>query len=174
MSSVFDQLTSKAAMKFISQLEGFFKGLPHLPKSWVKFLVKVTPWLILLGGLINLLGGISSLSIGAGMNSVSRMMNPFLKISPVYFILSGLISLTLAFLAFKAFTPLQDRKLMGWIYIFWASILSAVQSILAIIFSVAGVVGSALGILIGLYVLFEIKGEYDGKKVAKKEKKTKK
>jgi hypothetical protein len=55
MADYTEKLTDAKAMGFIDQVGDVFKGLPHLPASIIEILVKVAPWLALLGGVLGLL-----------------------------------------------------------------------------------------------------------------------
>ena len=115
-------LTGKKAQNIIARVEEPFKQLPHLPASLTNFFVKIAPWGVALGGVFSITGAIASLRLSFGMGSISKVINNYLEVSPIYFLLSAVLMLVIAFLAFKAFGPLKERKMEGWIYIFWSNI----------------------------------------------------
>jgi len=156
-------LTNKKAQELIAKVEDPFKQLPHLPQSITDFFVKIVPWGAALGGIFSVTGAITNFRLGFGMNTVGRVMRHYLGVNSAYFLLSAVIMLVLAFLAFKAFTPLRERKIEGWIYIFWSNIVSVIHSILGLIFISQSAIGSIVGVLIGFYLLFEIKASYEKK-----------
>lgn len=153
-----DMLTNKDAMDFIAKVEEPFKSLPHLPKGLVEFFVKLAPWFAIIGAVLSLLAGplwglVSVLSLFS--------LNPMLVI---FTVVSAIVTLLNAVLLFMAFTPLKNREMKGWILIFWSNILGAVVSLLSIFTGgPSGAVGAVIGILIGLYVLFEMKPFYTHK-----------
>lgn len=157
-------LTDKKALNLISKVEEPFKQLPHLPKGFVELLVKIVPWGVALGGIFSLTGAISSLRYGFGMSPVGQVMKHYLGVTPIYFILSAVLMLAMAYLAFKAFSPLKEKKMLGWIYIFWSNVVSIVHSLLGLIFLTSSGVSFIFGTIIGFYLLFELKPAYEPKK----------
>lgn len=165
-------LTDKKARELIAKIEEPFKQLPHLPQSIIDFLVKIAPWGVALGGIFSITGAITNLRLGFGMSSVGRVMKYYLGVSPIYFLLSAVLMFALAFLAFKAFNPLQERKIEGWIYIFWSNVVSVLHSLLGLIFISQAGMSLIIGILLGFYLLFEIKPAYEKKEAKIKTKKS--
>lgn len=160
MQVIIDTLTNKQAMEGISKLEDVFKNAPHLPKSWVKFLVKIVPWLALLGGIANILGGLSTLSYARRGGAMFELIAGFANIHPAYFVISGLLSIAAGGLVLMAFSRLREKLLTGWVLLFWSSILGIGQSLLSLFFAYGSVIGMAIGVLISWYLLFEIKPSY--------------
>lgn len=153
-------LTDKKARDLSDQVGNVFKDVPHLPKSWVEFLAKIAPWLVGLGGLTSLLGGFSSVLGGGAFN---QMMYRYAGIGRNYFLVSGVFSILVGVLLLLAFSPLKDRKMDGWMYLFWVQALGIVQTVVLLAYFGGGWLGSILGIIIGLYILFEMKSAYKGK-----------
>ena len=149
-------LMAESIMNLVASLDKFFKKTPHLPKSWIKFLVKVIPWLSLIGGIFMIWGGLTSVGF---LGNVGWLMG-VMGISRTYFVISGLLSLASAVLLLMAFKPLQSLKLTGWMYLFWVSLLSALSGILSILMAFGSIVWFILGILLSFYLLFELKSEY--------------
>ena len=56
----------------------------------------------------------------------------------------------------------------GWMYLFWAELLAVVQSVVVVVYVGGGFVGAIIGLLIGFYILFELRSAY--KEKVKKEK----
>lgn len=167
MDKYLGSLTSKPALDFIAKFENFFAKAPHLPKSWRKFLAKITPWFVLLGGIGGVIGGISTLSGGDRLNQMSVLVSQFAQINPNYFVLTGVISIISGILLLIAFQPLRNKELKGWVYLFWNTLLGLVQMTLAVVFAASSIVGAALGALIGFYFLFELKSDLVKKAVSK-------
>jgi hypothetical protein len=153
-----EQLTSPQAMKLIAQVEQPFKGLPHLPKGLVDFLVGIAPWLVGLGGVLSIIGGLSLLGNTSGMQS--NMWMQLAGISPAYFLLSGVISLVSGALMLMAFKPLKNKELKGWVYMFWLELINVVQMAVGVAFGASSIVGMVIGLAIGFYILFELKPSY--------------
>lgn len=159
MRQYLDTLTNAKARELVAKVEEPFVKLPHLPQGLINFLVAIAPWLVGLGGLFALFGGISSI---LGSNSLAMMgwVTPLIQINPAYFILSGIVSILVGVLELLAFSPLREKKLEGWMYLFWASVLGIVQSLIGLAFGFSNIIGLVIGTLIGFYILFELKKEY--------------
>ncbi len=147
------RLTDKKAQDFASKVGEIFKSVPHLPKSWVDFLVKIVPILALIGAVLSLfagpvLGFLSVLSL--------LTLNPVLVLSVL---VAAILSLVTACLLFLAYKPLKERKYDGWMFLFWCQILGAVQSLFHILFREQAIT-SLIGILVGFYILYEMRPRY--------------
>lgn len=153
------KLTEPGAMKFIDQLEGPFKQLPHLPDGITKFLADVSPWLSIIGAIFSALAVIGTLPLvlgtGALVGGMAGLYYP--AYSPMYAIVSVVGSLITAILLFSAFSPLRRKDLSGWVYLFWTNIVAIVVNVIGIAFMATSIIGAILGAVIGLYVLFEVK-----------------
>lgn len=162
MEAVISQLTSKEAMKLITQLENVFKTLPHLPQGIVEFLVKIAPWFALLGGVFGILGALSALSAGLGMTGYSAWMQ-LAGFSSIYFLVNGAFQLVAAALLLLSFKYLKERALTGWVLVFWEMVVSAGMMIALLVLSGGFGLSGFVGILIGFYILFELKSSYTSK-----------
>ncbi len=69
----------------------------------------------------------------------------------------GVVSSVLMILAYK---PLREMKKQGWNYLFYSAIVSTASTMLSLLVMFGGI-GSIIGILIGAYLLFEIRGRYN-------------
>ncbi|MFC1653509.1 hypothetical protein ACFL1M_01530 [Patescibacteria group bacterium] len=154
------QLTGKKAMVLVKKIEGPFKGLPHLPKGLVDFLVSVAPWFVGLAGLMGVWGGLSSLFWSGRRGLMWEYVERFSGISNTYFVLTAVISILSGVLMLMAFSHLKNMKLEGWMLLFWANVLAILQSVLGIVFAYGGIVGTLLSALFGFYFLFEVKPKY--------------
>jgi hypothetical protein len=152
-------LTDKGAMAFMSSFEAVFKSVPHLPKGVVNFLVSVAPWLAGLSGILSLYGGVTNLffSNRVGMATTLKAIT---GINPAYFTIAGVIAILTGLLMLMAFTPLRNRKLVGWMYLFWVTVLSFTQNVIGLLMGVGGLVGTLIGAAIGFYLVFELKSAY--------------
>jgi len=105
---------------------------------------------------------------------MSKIVNFYAGVNPLYFFLSATFQLVTALIAFKSFNLLRARKLEGWIYIFWSNAIALLLSVLNFIFIGGSGMSLLLGALIGYYFLFEIKPAYEVKKKNKSKTKSKK
>lgn len=151
------QLTDQKAIDLAEKVGKVFEGVPHLPKGLVDFLVKIAPWLVLLGGALSVLGGLSSI-VGNSFNQA--LLSDFIGISRTYFVVTGIFSLILGALYLMAFKPLKEFEKEGWMYLFWAQIVGVVQSVFMMVYVGGGFLGTVIGLIIGFYLLYEVKKSY--------------
>jgi hypothetical protein len=156
---MFDKLTNKEAMEFVKKVQEPFKSLPHLPEGLVEFFVKVAPWLAIIGAVLGLISAPITGLIG-GLASLFTLQPMYL----VWTVLSAILALFNSVLLFYAFNPLKGREMKGWMLLFWSNLVGVATGVLALVWGSSGssYVGTLLGIVIGLYVLFEMKPFYDG------------
>jgi len=155
---MFDKLMDSDAMNFIAKVQEPFKSLPHLPKGIVEFFVKIAPFLALLGAVLGLISGpiVGLLGSFASLLTLSPM---FL----IWTVLTVLLTLLNSALLFYAYNPLKNRELKGWVFLFWSNVLGVAEGVLGLLWGDHGsFVGTILGIIIGFYVLFEMKSYYKG------------
>ncbi|MBI4037991.1 hypothetical protein HY382_03030 [Candidatus Curtissbacteria bacterium] len=135
----------------IKSLEDIFKKLPPLPANAVATLFKITPWLAIIFGILGLIGALAAFGIFtvfAPFAIVGRYSNYGLGlISTIGLAVSSLMMIV-------AFPSLKAGKMAGWNLLFWSEIISIGSSLLSIS------VGTILGAVIGLYILFQIKPKY--------------
>lgn len=135
----------------VSMLEDLFGKLPALPSSAVDVLVKITPWLALIFGVLGVLGALAGLGIltafapfaiagGVGSYGLGFVAAAGLGISSVMMLL--------------AFSGLRAQKAGGWSLLFWSEVVNIAASLIGIS------VGSIIGALIAFYLLFQIKTRY--------------
>jgi len=137
--------------QFDKWLSGVLKGAPALPKGFKKFLVEVSPWLALIGGIMGLMGILGALSLGGW---ALGMVSAFgYHVGWQYWLNVALLAV-MTYLDFKAFKLLKERKLAGWKLAWYMVVLSLVDAVVTL--NVMGVIGAA----IGFYVLYQIKEEY--------------
>lgn len=152
-----EKKVSKGLMKqtdgLVSNLEGVFKSLPHLPENIREMLVKVAPWLALIFGVLGLFVGVGAMGFSpfAMFGGVRTGMMVFL---------SGVITLASSVLMLLAYPKLVKRSYNGWVFLFWAELMNAIYALLSALSGSGGFVGTILGVLIGLYLLFEVKRYY--------------
>lgn len=153
----------------------------QLPEAARQGLVKVLPWLTLLGAVLTLLGvwgvfqaatlvdrwaGVAnelSVSWGVGTYVAPSAMTPLLWVS-----LGILLIETILF--FVAFPALQRHEKKGWNILFWVALVNIAQGIVQTIayanvyFNFGTLLMSILSTLVGLYLLFQIRAYYTGEK----------
>lgn len=155
-------------------LDGVFgaKAPYQLPKNWRETLVSIAPWLSLIGGIFGLLASLglwraahqvneltdyaNRLSVSVGGPAVSNQLG-------IFFWLSLVAIVIFALLALLAFPGLKARKKTGWNLMFYSAIANFLYAVISLFYDGAGFgtfFGAALGTVIGLYLLFQIRSYY--------------
>jgi hypothetical protein len=141
--------------QIIRSLEDFFKKAPNLPTNIREILVKITPWIALIFGILGVLAGLAAVGISpvALVDSVG---------SSVFVLVSGVLTLISSVLMLMAFPKLQKRLYSGWRLLFWSEVVSVVASLLGVTAGnyVGAIISAIIGALIGFYLLFQIKSHY--------------
>ena len=155
------------AKGIISQFEAFLeeylvKKAPFaIPAGGKEFIVKVAPYLVIIGAVI---AGIGIL-LGLGLSVLAL---PFAAIGyatghgfGIIFIISLLISIVALVMEIIAIPGLFKRTKSAWRLVFYASIVSLIGSIFSISMNYGnGIVGTIIGLVIGWYILFQVKDMY--------------
>lgn len=161
--TVVDKLTSQQVRKFVTQLEPTFKTLPHLPKGLVDFMVSVAPWLVGLGGILGVFSGLGMIATALGIGRTWWMSTGSVAVAHLFVL--GILQLFGAGILLLAFSRLREKQYTGWLLLFCNLGLSIAQQAINILFSFGAIyMGSllwtAFGVMLGLYVLFEMKNKY--------------
>jgi len=133
------------------------KKAPQIPSKWKELLVKIAPYLAILGVVLGVpavlaLFGLSTFLVP--MSTIGGMVSgrPFLGIG---YIVSVIFLAGVIVLEALSISPLFRRSKTGWNYMFYAALLGAVQNLLS--FNIGGLV---IGTLLSLYILFQVKEFY--------------
>lgn len=132
-----------------------FAKAPHLPNNARETIAQVAPWIALVVGILGIAGILSA----GGFASMFAFAYVFSGVSYFALYAALVVGLIAAILDLLAFKPLQARQKKGWNFIFYGTVLSAVSTILHLVFGYASV-GSIIGVLVGFWLLFEIRGLY--------------
>lgn len=127
------------------QIEGVALQLPALPLGIKEVLVKMMPYLAILG---LILGGIALIGLAVGTAAVLT-----LGLGPLVF-LSSLMLLASFILTALAVPGLFSKSRAGWVWLYYAELIGLLSNLLAL---------SPLGVLISLvrlYALFQIREMY--------------
>lgn len=162
MKKYLDRLNDNQSQEFADKVGDVFKTLPKLPRGLVEFFVKVSPYLALLGAILSL---ISSPVLGLLTIMTLITLNPLIVITTL---ISAVLALVVAVILFMAYNPLKNRQQSGWMFLFWVTIINAVQTALGLVYSPSGIIGSLVFLAISFYVLFQMRPWYKstGKVVA--------
>lgn len=144
-------------------LEGFFDTYLHikapfqLPANVKEFIVKYGPWITLVILIIAALVIIPLALLALGLTAASA---PFSVAAgyggnAVMGIISAIIGVATLVLEAIAIPKLLKRQLGGWKLVYYAALLSALGSLISL-----NIVSLVLGLLISMYVLFQIREYY--------------
>lgn len=147
-------------MGFLNQLEAtldeyFGKKAPQLPQNIKELLVKIAPYLVIIGVVLTL----PALLVLFGLGGAATMLSPVggadsMAAVPTMWI--GIILLVpVIILEALAIPGLFARKTVAWKYLFWAQLISVLASLLQL-----NIFGAILGAVVGFYILFQIKSFY--------------
>ncbi len=157
MQSIMDMLAQKDALKFVAAIEPIFKSAPHLPKGLVSFFVEIAP---LVAGFVGIVSGVTAL---AALTGGTWLAGYGMTGSGAGLTVSALFGLVTAALLLLAVKPLHEKKVAGWMLLFWITVLSFVVNVVLIVLTPyfsTGIIGAILGVVISMYVLFEMKSMY--------------
>ncbi len=172
MQKIISVFSHPMLKKLDSELLKIFENTPHLPKKVTDILVKIAPYLILISGLFLVSGGLRSIF---GFKNFYNVLNLWSNIPSTYFYVIGLLQIVAGFISIVAYQPLKDKKMEGWLALLGLTILELLMNIISVIFLNSGIFGLLLGLLISLYVLYELRSDYlPNQIIAKKSKSTKK
>ena len=139
----------------VGTLEDLFKKAPALPAGGREGIVKITPWLALIFGVLGILGGISAVGIFTAFSPLAMYSGAYGMASYGSGVIAAWIWLTSSVLLLLAYPGTKSRKMSGWNMLFWSEIVNVVGSLVA-----GSFVSAVLGALIGFYLLFQIKSYY--------------
>lgn len=133
-----------------------FQKAPHLPASAKQILVDVAPWISLISGALGIVGILSASAFMSMLFSFAFVTGGLL---PIFFTAGMLLWLAGSLLSLLAYKPLSEKKKLGWNYMFYSSLLSVVAFILQMIAG-QGMFGYVIALLIGFWLLFEVRDQY--------------
>jgi len=157
MQKIISFFSHPAIKKLDKEFTKIFENAPHLPKKATDILVKIIPYLVLISGLLLISGGLRSIF---GFGSLHNALSFLVNVPSIYFYVIGFLQVITGIVSIAAYQPLKDRKIEGWFVLLGLNILELLMNIVSVIFLSDGIFGLLLGLLIGLYFLYEIKSSY--------------
>lgn len=164
--------------KKLSGLEGWLDGIfgekfpLQLPKAAREWIVKVSPWLALIGGVLGLWASWSFWQAGHYVNKLVEWAN---TLSTAYggtastthlglmWYIALVVLLVQSVLMLLAFTGLRDRKKTGWNLVFFSTLVALVLGLVQLFVSGYGfgsLLGSLIGAAISFFILFQVRSYY--------------
>lgn len=125
----------------------------HIPTGGKEFLVKVSPYVVLVVAILT----IPAIVVGLGLTAI---LSPFAMMGGYYHygalgLISGALSLAALVIELMAVNGLFKRTHAAWHLLFYASLIMFVGNLLSF-----NVINGIIGSLIGWYILFQIKELY--------------
>ncbi len=150
---------SSQSKGYLSQLENFLelylvKKAPALPKGGKEFLVKIAPWLVIVGLVLSIPAIFSLFTLNSMMSANPYGAYVTAALGPAYYI-SLILLIVVVVLEIMALPGLFNRKKSGWNFIFYSSLVSLVSSLVTM-----NLVGFIIGGLLSLYLLFQVREYY--------------
>ncbi len=133
-------------------MEDWFLKLPPLPKNAREWLVKATPWIALIFGILGVLTGLAAIGVLTAFTPLIAMGGGFANAGGSLF--SLVISLAASVLLLLAFPGTKAKKIGGWNFLFWSEVASVLAGLAALS------IGSLIVSVIAFYLLFQIKAYY--------------
>ena len=141
------------------------KSWPHLPKEFTKWLASNSWWLVLIVvvpaifNIVPMAGMVlteAAFMMSSGL-AATRMASVLVPVSAA--LLGGIVTVGIGAMAILPLKAMQKR---GWDLLFLSATIGGGMSFIAnvIIFSLSGMVGIVIGMVIAYYVLFEIRSYF--------------
>ena len=142
-----------------NEIAGVFAKFPQLPDNVKEILVKISPFLCIIGVIFGGLGLLAALGIGASATAIG--LASFGNMGTYW--VSMAILAAMVVLEGLSISPLMKRQKKGWnymYYIFLLSLVSGIVNLAGIGDLVTKLISLALSFLIGGWLLFQIREKY--------------
>ncbi len=134
------------------EISGIFASFPAFPDNVKDILVKIAPYLCIIGAIFGLLGLLALVGLGGVATGIGAAAYGG---SGVLFYISMLILAIMVFLEATAIKPLMNREKKGWTNMYYIQLLSLVSNLLSF-----SIIGFVISFVIGFWILFQIKDRY--------------
>lgn len=138
----------KSKNDLIDMMEVWFKKAPALPANAKDTLVKITPWIALIFGILGILAGLGAVGVSPVV-VFGGVRNSMIVL------LSGILTIVSSVMMLMAYPKTKALKLSGWTLLFWSSVVSLIGSLI-----IGSIVSAIIWGLIEFYLLFQIKSYY--------------
>lgn len=130
------------------------KKAPALPKGGREFIVMIAPWLVIVGAIFTVPAILALFGLSAMMSAAPYGAAVAMSLGPTYY-LSVLLLVVVVVMELFALPGLFAKKKNGWNLVFYATLVSALSSLLSM-----NLGGFIIGTLISLYLLFQVREYY--------------
>jgi hypothetical protein len=146
----------------MDQLDKFFEDLFlkkigfQLPANVKEVIVKIAPWLTIIGVVVSLPAILGLFGMGSVVTSMAAVYG--VNIGGRYYLGIAVLVVQLVLMA-MAIPGLMKREIKGWRLIYYSALVSAVYGIVSTL-NIGGIIWSLLGSAIGLYFIYQVKSYY--------------
>jgi uncharacterized membrane protein YhaH (DUF805 family) len=157
------------------KLNDVFKGMPKLSDSVRETLVRVWPWLALIGGLAQLAAAYWLWRLSRVVSALNDLANSIAaytgtRVGPSSFdktmIYLGVVLLLVeAVILLVAFPRLRRREKSGWNLVFLVSLLEVVYAVVSVFVDGRGIGSLVMNLIVafvGFYLLFQVRDKFKG------------
>ena len=144
-------MAKENSMDLIVMLEDVYKSAPKLPENARETLVKITPWIALIFGILGVLAGLSLVGVSP-LGLFGGVRNGAMVL------ISGVAAVVASVMMLMAYPKLQKRQMGGWVLLFWSEVVNIVSSLLTL--SIGSVISTVIWAAIAFYILYQIKSYY--------------
>lgn len=139
------------------EISDIFAKFPAFPDNIKEILVKISPYLCIIGVVFGGLGLLAAFGLGVGVSAIGAAAYGGMGI---YWI-SMLFLAAMVALEAMAISPLMKRQKKGWDYLYYIFLLSLVNGVISIFGSFSGGIFSLiLTFVIGGWILFQVRDKY--------------
>ncbi len=136
------------------ELAGIFKDkLPAFPEEIKELLVKIAPWLALIGVIFGALGFLAAVGVGSFISVGSIGVGAYGSLWAYWISIIALGVVTVIYIL--AFSPLRARQRKGWALLYYALLVNLLSSLLTF-----SIIGLLIGGFLGFWILFQIREKY--------------
>jgi len=140
--------------KLIETLDEYFgKKAPQLPAKVKEVIVKISPYLAIIGVIFIILSIIPLITLVFGLSVVSVYAAAVMPMTNVY--ISFAVMIIIAIMYVIAIPGLFKRTKKSWNMMFYAQLVSALGSLVSYNF-----ISLIIGLIISFYILFQVRSYY--------------
>lgn len=136
----------------IDQVGNLFDKLPALSRDAREIIVKITPWIALIFGVLGVLGALAGFGVLTVFSPLAMMGGGAGAVGAG--IVAAVLWLVSSALLLAAFPGTRKNQTKGWNFLFYSEVVSLVATFVS--FSFSGIVFA----LIAFYLIFQIRSYY--------------
>ena len=118
-------MAKENSFDLVTTLEDVYKSAPKLPENARETLVKITPWIALIFGILGVLAGLSLVGVSP-LGLFGGVRNGAMVL------ISGIAAVVASVMMLMAYPKLQKRLMGGWVLLFWSEVVNIVSSLLTL------------------------------------------